>query len=136
MAVLLAMNSITCSITSWGRFSARKWRTKQSEAFRSRFCRCQAWIFLIRTDLEIKTFNNQKIKSIPILLPGQVWDHHSCKSVDETDDGETNEEHPPHPEDKEVLLVEDVVVKNAKIVGPVNSSSGGTNVDVTRDLRQ
>merc|ERR1719288_728560 len=36
--------------------------------------------------------------------PGQVWDHHSCKSVDETDDGETNEEHPPHPEDKEVLL--------------------------------
>jgi len=66
--------------------------------------------------------------------PGQVWDHHSCKSVDETDDGETNEEHPPHPEDKEVLLVEDVVVKNAKIVGPVNSSSGGTNVDVTRDL--
>merc|ERR1719443_166949 len=66
--------------------------------------------------------------------PGQVWDHHSCKSVDKTDDGETNEEHPPHPEDKEVLLVEDVVVKNAKIVGPVNSSSGGTNVDVTRDL--
>merc|ERR1719443_2102031 len=33
--------------------------------------------------------------------PGQVWNHHSCKSVDETDDRETNEEHPPHPEDKE-----------------------------------
>ena len=69
-------------------------------------------------------------------IPGQVRDHDSCKSEDETNDSEADEEHPPHPEDKEVLLVEDVVVKNAKIVGPVNSSSGGTNVDVTRDLRK
>lgn len=65
---------------------------------------------------------------------GEIRNHHSGESVDKSDDGESNEEHPPHPEDKEILLIEDVVVKNAKIVCSVNSSSGGTNVDVTRDL--
>jgi len=65
---------------------------------------------------------------------GEIRNHHPGESVDESDDGESNEEHPPHPEDKEIFLIEDVVVKNAKIVGSVNSSSGGTDVDVTRDL--
>jgi len=65
---------------------------------------------------------------------GEVRNHHSGESVDESNDGESNEEHPPHPEDKEIFLVEDVVVKDAKIVGSVNSSSRGSNVDVTRHL--
>ena len=99
MAVLLVMKSITCSMTSWGRFLARKWRTKQSEAFRSRFCRWHAWIFLIRTNLGKKNLIGVEFQTISI--PGQVWDDHSCKSVDKANDGQTNEEHPPHPEDKD-----------------------------------
>jgi len=66
--------------------------------------------------------------------PGQVRDHHTGESVDESDDREPDENHPPHPEDEEVLLVEDVVVKDAEIVAGVNTTSSGTNSDVARDL--
>jgi len=65
---------------------------------------------------------------------GQIRNHHSGKSVDQTNHRETNQEHPPHPEDQEIFLVEDVVVEDAEIVASVNSTSGGTNVDVARNL--
>ena len=68
-------------------------------------------------------------------LPGEVRDHQSGKSVDQSDDGDTNERHPPHPEDKEVLLVEDVVIKNAQIVAGVDPTSSGSNPDVAGDLK-
>lgn len=61
---------------------------------------------------------------------GEVRDHHPGKSKDKTDHGDSDEKHPPDPENQEVLLVEDVVVEDAKVVAPVNSSSSGTNVDV------
>ena len=67
-------------------------------------------------------------------IPGQVRDHDSCKSEDETNNSEADEEHPPHPENKEVLLVEDIVVEDAEVVAPVNGTSGGSNVDVAGHL--
>ena len=63
-------------------------------------------------------------------VPGQIRDHHSSKSVDQTNDRDTNQEHPPHPENQEIFLVEDVVVEDAEVVAPVNSSGRGSNVDV------
>jgi len=65
---------------------------------------------------------------------GEVGDHQTSKSVDQSDDGDTNERHPPHPEDKEVLLVEDVIVKDAEIVAGVDTTSCSTNPDVARHL--
>ena len=65
-----------------------------------------------------------------VFLPREVRDHHPGESEDETNDGDSDEEHPPDPEDQEVLLVENVVVEDAKVVAPVNGSSSGTNVDV------
>jgi len=66
--------------------------------------------------------------------PGQVRDHHTGESVDQSDHRETDQNHPPHPEDEEVLLVEDVVIKNAQIVAGVDPTSSGSNPDVAGDL--
>ena len=66
--------------------------------------------------------------------PGEVWDHDPGEPVDQADDGDSDEEEPPEPEDKEILLVEDVVVENAEVVTPVDGSSGSTNTDVAGDL--
>ena len=69
-------------------------------------------------------------------LPGEVRDHQPGESVDQTEDRDTDEQHPPHPEDKEVLLVEDVVVKDAEIVAGVDTTSSSTNTDIARHLEQ
>ena len=82
--------------------------------------------------IETGNWSRKKIKAFQ--LPGEVRDHHPGESKDETDHGDSDEEHPPDPENQEVLLVEDVVVEDAKVVAPVNSSSSGTNVDVAWDL--
>ena len=68
--------------------------------------------------------------------PGEVWDHDPGEPVDQADDGNSNEEEPPEPEDKEILLVEDVVIENAEVVTPVDGSSGSTNTDVAGDLNK
>jgi len=65
---------------------------------------------------------------------GEVRDHQPGESVDEAEDGDTDESHPPHPEDKEILLVEDVVVKDAEIVAGVDTTSSSTNTDIARHL--
>jgi len=65
---------------------------------------------------------------------GEVRDHQPGESVDQTEDRDTDECHPPHPEDKEVLLVEDVVVEDAEIVAGVDTPSSCTNSDVAGDL--
>ena len=82
--------------------------------------------------------NAPQLHVVPIseheMLPGQIGNHHPGESVDQPDHWEADQEHPPHPEDEEVLLVEDVIVENAEIVASVNSSSSSTNVDVTGHL--
>ena len=69
-------------------------------------------------------------------LPGEVRDHQPGESVDQTEDRDTDECHPPHPEDKEVLLVEDIVVKDAEIVAGVDTTSCSTNPDVATNLEE
>jgi len=66
--------------------------------------------------------------------PGEVWDHDPGEPVDQADDGDSNEEEPPEPKDEEILLVEDVIIENAKVVASVDGSSGSTNTDVAGDL--
>jgi len=65
---------------------------------------------------------------------GEVRDHQPGESVDEAEDGDTDESHPPHPEDQEILLVEDVVVKDAEIVAGVDTTRGGSDADVAGNL--
>ena len=66
--------------------------------------------------------------------PGEIGDHNPGESVDKTEDGDCDEGEPPEPEGEEVLLVEDVVVEDAKVVTPVDGTSSGTNTDVAGDL--
>ena len=68
-------------------------------------------------------------------LPGEVRYADSGSSVDESKDGDDGEDQPPHPQDKEVLLVEEIVGQDAQVVGPVNATSSSTNSDVTGDLK-
>ena len=70
------------------------------------------------------------------MLPGQIGNHHPGESVDQPDHGEADQEHPPHPEDEEVLLVEDVVVEDAEIIVGVNVTSSCSNTDVARHLEE
>jgi len=66
--------------------------------------------------------------------PGQIWDHDPGEPVDKAQDGDGDEGEPPEPKDKEILLVEDVVVEDAEIVSPVDCSSGGTNANIAGNL--
>ena len=67
--------------------------------------------------------------------PGEAWDHDPGESVDKTDGGDGDEEEPPEPKDEEILLVEDIIVENAEIVAPVDSTSCGSNTNIARDLK-
>lgn len=62
--------------------------------------------------------------------PGKVRYTDSGSSVDESKDGEDGNGQPPEPQDKEVLLVEQVVGEDAQIVGPVYATSSSTNSDI------
>ena len=66
--------------------------------------------------------------------PGEVWDHDPGKSVDQAEHGDPDEGEPPEPEDKEVLLVEQVVGEDAQVVRPVDRSGGGADSDVASHL--
>ena len=82
---------------------------------------------LINMEIELNTL-------VEIFSPGEVRDHDASKSVDQTKDGDTDECEPPEPEDKEVLLVEQIVGEDAEVVGPVDGSCRRTDPDVAGNL--
>jgi len=54
---------------------------------------------------------------------GEAGDGDSRDAVDDTKDGENEEEGPPQPKDEEVLLVEQVVAEDTEEVASIDSSS-------------
>ena len=56
-------------------------------------------------------------------LPCYLRDHDPGRSVHETNDGDNKEEHPPHPQDEEILLVEEIVGEDAQIVALIREAS-------------
>jgi len=87
----------------------------------------------------VSTGQGQVVKS-PCLYtshqdgPGEVRYTDSGSSVDKSQDGEDGEGQPPQPQNKEVLLIEQIIGENAQVVGSVDTTCSSTNSDVAGDL--
>ena len=69
-------------------------------------------------------------------LPCNLGDHDSGYSIHETNDGHHQEEHPPHPKNEEIFLVEQIVGEYAQIVALVGETRGRADIDDTGHLPQ
>ena len=70
----------------------------------------------------------------PMHSPGEIRDCNPGEPVDDPQDGEDRDAQPPEPEDQKVLLVEEVVREDAKVVAPVYASGCSSNTDIARHL--
>ena len=66
--------------------------------------------------------------------PGEIRNCNPGEPVEDPQDGEDGDAQPPEPEDQEVLLVEEVVGENAKVVAPVYASGCSSDTDIARNL--
>jgi len=66
--------------------------------------------------------------------PAELRHHHPRHSVDHPQAGEPSQDHPPQPNDEEVLLVEEVVGEDAQIVALILSSCSCSYGDVAGNL--
>ena len=68
-------------------------------------------------------------------MPRKWPQKNSADSKNDTKPSDDEQEDPPQPQDEEVLLIEEVVLEDAEVVGLVHPARGGAHLDVAADLR-